>query len=75
MCIFLLIYGLEGTLQMENLFLPMGLALEFWSCKHKGIVPMDVVLYYQNIILKHFSYLFFSVGTSIFAYHKTKTFI
>jgi len=36
---------------------------------------MDIVILYVNIVLKHFSYLFFSIRTSIFANYKTKLFI
>ncbi len=36
---------------------------------------MGIVKLYINIVLKHFSYLFFSLRTSIFANHKTNLFI
>ena len=71
----LILYDFLPKKQLNNLDKPKGPTLGFYSCKHKAIGQMDIVILYVYIVLKHFSYLFFSIRTSIFANYKTKLFI
>ncbi|HCO86160.1 MAG TPA: hypothetical protein DIT95_21880 [Arenibacter sp.] len=71
----LILFDFLPKKQSNNLDKPKGPTIVLYSCKHKVIGQMDIVILYVNIVLKHFSYLFFSIRTSIFANYKTKLFI